>query len=67
MDIKGDNDSLRLETSNLGQKIKGKFDNMVTEMQNIADRVEETESRVEQLEGWVASATEALCTCLGEQ
>ncbi|KAL7403830.1 hypothetical protein ABVT39_005588 [Epinephelus coioides] len=66
-DLKGDNENLRHKINHLGQEINGKLNNIVVEMQSLSERVSETETRVEQVESWVAEATEALCTCLEQQ
>lgn len=66
-DLRGDSESLRHEIKTLGQEINGKLDNLVAEMQSLSDRVGEAETRVEQVEGWAAEATDALCICLEQQ
>lgn len=63
-DLKGDNESLRQELSQVGQEIKSKLDSITAEMQVLSDRVGEAETRVEQVEEWAAEATETLCSCL---
>ena len=50
-DLKGDSDCLRQEVNHLGQKINGKLDNLVMEMQSLSDRVGEAETCVEQVGG----------------
>lgn len=63
-ELKGDSDCQQQDFNHSGKEIHGKMDNLLAEIQIYSDRVSETESQVEQLEGWAQEATVALCTCL---
>ena len=66
-DIKKGNEGVKHEIVGLRQEINGKLDKLATEVQGLSDRVEETESRVGQMEDWAEEATRALLTCLEQQ
>ena len=60
-DIKLHNDCLKQEIIKLRQEVNGKLNNLATAVQSLSDRVDEVESRGEQVEGWTEEATETLC------
>lgn len=62
-DLKSDDEGLRREFSLLGQEISSKLDSLTAEVQNLAGRVTEAETRVERLEQWCIEATEVIATC----
>ena len=66
-DIKGHNDCLKKEIIQLRQEVNGKLDNLATAVQSLSDRVDEAETRVEQVEGWTEEATETLCMYIKQQ
>lgn len=55
---------MKHEIIQLRQEVNGKLDNLATAVQSLTDRVDETESRVEQVEGWTEEVMETLCTYL---
>ncbi|PWA21312.1 hypothetical protein CCH79_00018439 [Gambusia affinis] len=58
--LKGDNTELQQNIDHLGHEINGKLDSVATEVQDLAERVDEAEARVHQVENWAKEATEAL-------
>uniref|UniRef100_A0A087X5R6 L1 transposable element RRM domain-containing protein n=1 Tax=Poecilia formosa TaxID=48698 RepID=A0A087X5R6_POEFO len=65
--LKGDNAKLQQNIDHLGHEINGKLDNVATEVQGLAERVDEAEARVHQVETWAKEATEALCFCIEQR
>uniref|UniRef100_A0A096MHM3 L1 transposable element RRM domain-containing protein n=1 Tax=Poecilia formosa TaxID=48698 RepID=A0A096MHM3_POEFO len=58
---------LQQNIDHLGHEINGKLHSIATEVQSLAERVDEAEARVHQVENWKWEATEALCFCIEQQ